>query len=181
MIYLDVSDSCRSPLNTGIQRVVRGFYRGLCEVQIAVTPILWESALGGYCALSSREQRFLEAPFAGASGRKALVQPTRIFFPAWSRFVRRWVHRRNFLELPELLKNSDQLVVPQIYRDRRGEFIARLGSQTHARRIAFFYDAIPWRRPDVTAAGNVTGVVEYMMSLAEFELVITSSREAMEI
>jgi glycosyltransferase involved in cell wall biosynthesis len=176
MIYLDVTDSCKSPLNTGIQRVVRGFFRGLCEAQIAVTPILWEPALDAYCALSQQEHNFLVAPFSGAGGRKALEQPSRTFFPTWTRFVRRMVHRRNRLDLSSLLKKSDTLIVPQVFRDERGGFTRRLG----ARRIAFFYDAIPWRRPEITPPTNVAGVVEYMMALAEFDMVITSSREAMD-
>jgi len=180
MIYLDVTDSCRSPMNTGIQRVVRGLFRALCQADLPITPILWEPKLAGYCALSKRERGFLEAPFARASGRKALSQPSRSAnpIPVWSKFVRQLAHRRNRLDMEARLKSCDAVLVPQVFRDGRGACVAALGKKSGALRIAFFFDAIPWRRPDVTPAINVGGVVEYMMTLTDFDTVITSSREA---
>ncbi|HWF17881.1 MAG TPA: glycosyltransferase [Verrucomicrobiae bacterium] len=179
MIYLDVTDSCKSPLNTGIQRVVRGLFRALCYANLPVTPMLWEPGLGSYCALSARERGFLEAPFA-ARNRKALAQPARAAnpIPVWSKFARQLTHRRNRLDLAARLEKNDSILVPQIFRDGRGACVASLGRQSGAQTIAFFYDAIPWRRPDVTPPSNVKGVVDYMMALAKFDLIITSSREA---
>lgn len=180
MIYIDVSDSCRSPMNTGIQRVVRGLFRGLRDAGQPVTPMLWEPALESYCALSQRERGFLEQPFAGAYHRKSLAQPSRTAnpIPVWSKFARQLVHRRNRLDLAAGMKSSDLLLMPQVFRDSRGACITALSKRTGARCIGFFHDAIPWRRPDLTPAINVTGAVEYMMALAGFDAVIAMSKEA---
>ena len=179
MIYLDVTDSCKSPMNTGIQRVVRGLFRALCAVENPLTPVLWEPNLKRYCALSKRERGFLETPFAGRSGR-TLSQPSRSAnpIPVWSKLARQFAHRRNRLDLAARLKSFDCVLVPQIFRDDRSQCVITSCKKTGARSIAFFYDAIPWRRPDVTPAINVAGVVEYMKALAAFDVVITSSREA---
>lgn len=179
MIYVDVTDSCKSPMNTGIQRVVRGLFRALCAAENSLTPVLWEPKLKSYCALSKRERGFLETPFAGHGG-KALSQPSRSAnpIPVWSKLARQLAHRRNRLDLAGQLTSTARILVPQIFRDGRGEYVTALCGKTGARSIAFFYDAIPWRRPDVTPATNVAGVLEYMTALAEFDVVITSSSEA---
>ena len=141
--------------------------------------MLWDPKLNGYCGLARSERGFLEQPFGKFAG-KALAQPARVAnrIPAWSKLLRQLTHRRNRLNLAAQLKSSDLILVPQIFRDSRGGLVTALGSQTGARRVGFFYDAIPWRRPDVTPSMNVKGVVEYMMALRDFDLIITSSREA---
>jgi glycosyltransferase involved in cell wall biosynthesis len=76
------------------------------------------------------------------------------------------------------LQSPEIMLVPQIFRDNRGSFFGASASPSGARRIAFFFDAIPWRRPDLTHSANTAGVVEYMTSLANFDAVITASQEA---
>lgn len=100
--------------------------------------------------------------------------------PIWSKLVRSATHRRNRIDLAAQLRAPDVVLVPQIFRDGRGSFFAELASRSRVRRIVFFFDAIPWRRPELTTPDNSNGVVKYMTALAGFDSVIANSQEAKE-
>src|SRR5579859_7029773 len=127
MIYLDVTDSCKSPMNTGIQRVVRGLFRALKAAGLPATPLLWDAKLGNYCALSQEERLFLEQPFATNPGR-GLAEPGRAVnrIPVLSQLKRQLAHRRNRVDLGLILNDADRMFVPQIFRDRRGVYLSEL-------------------------------------------------------
>ena len=142
VIYLDVTSSCKSPMNTGVQRVVRGLYRALAAVT-PVTPVLWDPRLAAYCTLSRRERGFLENPFGekvkqnvgdAEPGRRA--NPV----PVWSKLARAWTHRRNQINLPARLTDADTLFVPEIFQDNRVGWLATLGAYTRARRVGVCHD-----------------------------------------
>ncbi len=183
MIYLDVTSSCKSPMNTGVQRVVRGLHRTLAQAlgPGGVTPVLWEPRLRDYCALSARERGFLEAPFAGRAGRRALEEPGRAAnpVPGWSKFWRQVVHRRNRRRLVTRLTATDTLFVPEIFQDSRIAWLRELRLHSPARRVAVFHDAIAWKRPEITPAARYAGFADYMLALAEcFHGVVAVSEEA---
>lgn len=182
MLYVDVTSSCKSPMNTGVQRVVRGLFRAWSAAlgPAAVVPVLWEPRLTSYCTLSPRERGFLERPFAGRHGRRALAEPGRVAnaLPVVSKWWRQVVHGRNRLGLPRLLTAADTLFVPEIFQDGRIEWLSRLGVRCPARRVAVCHDAIGWRRPDLTLAVRREGFANYLNSLRTFDGVLAVSREA---
>lgn len=186
MIYLDVTSSCKSPMNTGVQRAVRGLYRALSRTPgVAVTPVLWEPRLADYCRLSARERGFLEAPFAGRTGRRARGEPGRVAnpVPGLSKLWRQVVHRRNRLGLAARLRAQDTVFIPEIFQDNRIAWLRELRgqSQTSAQCVAVFHDAIAWKRPDITPAARYAGFAEYMAALGEsFDGVVAVSEEAAE-
>src|SRR6202049_3670379 len=62
MIYIDVTSSCRSVQNTGMQRMTRKIFAELgCHT--AVRPICWNNIGRLYQELGEPEHRFLTSPF----------------------------------------------------------------------------------------------------------------------
>ena len=176
VLYLDVTSSCKSPMNTGVQRVVRELFRSLSAIR-PVTPLVWDQGLHTYCTLSRREHGFLTRPFA--AGATAAAEPGRRFnpIPVWSKFARRIVHRRNRLDLPAVATAADTLFVPEIFQDDRIPFLSGLPARTPLRRVAVCHDAIAWRRPDLSPPGREPRFAPYLDALGTFDHVVAISRE----
>ena len=176
MLYVDVTSSCKSPMNTGVQRVVRELFRSLAAVA-PVTPLIWDPGLRTYCTLSRRERGFLERPFAAGSAPAAEPGRRANPVPIWSKFARRIVHRRNRLDFPAVATAADTLFVPEIFQDNRVEWLAGLRGCSPARRVAVCHDAIAWRRPDLSPPAREAGFAPYLDALGTFDHVIAISHE----
>ena len=177
MLYLDVTSSSKSPLNTGVQRVVRELSRALAALT-PVTPLVWDPALLAYCTLSRRERGFLENPFpsrraSGDSEPGRRANP----IPLWSKLARRLSHRRNRLDLPAILTAADTLFVPEIFQDNRVDWLANLCARTPARRVGLCHDAIAWTHPDITPPARQGGFAAYLATLNRFDHVVAISQE----
>jgi glycosyltransferase involved in cell wall biosynthesis len=193
MIYLDVTSSCKSPMNTGVQRVVREIFRSLAAIT-PVTPVLWDTGLASYCALSPRERNFLTAPFGRSAGRSVpLGGPTRAAavpgdaepgrranrVPIWSKFARRIVHRWHRLDLAGAPAAADTLFVPEIFQDNRLEWLEARAAGKTLRLVGVCHDAIAWRRPDITPPARQAGFGRYLDVLGRFDHVICVSKEVL--
>jgi glycosyltransferase involved in cell wall biosynthesis len=176
MIYVDVTSSCKSPMNTGVQRVVREIFRSLSAIA-EVMPVLWDPQLAAYCALSRRERGFLETPFKRR--RTADAEPGRRAnpWPVLSKLRRSLGHRWRRLDLPAQLQAGDVLFVPEIFQDNRIGWLSALADRTAARLAAVCHDAIAVRRPDITPPARQGGFRAYLHALGEFDLAIAVSRE----
>jgi glycosyltransferase involved in cell wall biosynthesis len=173
MIYVDVTSSCESPMNTGVQRVVRGLCRNL-RAHYPITPLTWEPSSRSYCLLSRRERGFLEKPFAGFVARAA---PGRTV-PFWNRFREQRARQKAEFDLPAHLRPCDTFLVPEIFRDNRIDWLKNVSRKTNAQWIAFFHDAIAWRRPDLNPDKRKQRFTDYMKALASFDKVVAVSEEA---
>src|SRR5436305_8756940 len=71
-LVIDVANSCRSPRNTGMQRMTRRLFAGL-EQRVSVTPICWNRLGHFYHRLGDRESGYLRAPFKNY--RRAVALP----------------------------------------------------------------------------------------------------------
>ncbi len=173
MIYLDVTSSCKSPVNSGVQRAVRGIFRSLGQAGAPVTPVAWDARLGSYCTLSGRERGFLEAPFR--AGRQAEAEPGRRANPAgvFSQLARAVRRRGARIDLAALMSARDTLFVPEIFQDNRVAFLRAFPR----RKVAVCHDAIAWRRPEITPAANAAGVRDYLGALDTMNAVIAVSAE----
>lgn len=174
MIYLDVTSSCKSPVNTGVQRAVRGIFRSLRAAGAEVTPVAWDPGLASYCRLSRRELGYLQTPFGGH--RRAEAEPGRRANPAggFSRLAR-GMRRRGWarIDLAARMRPADALLVPEIFQDNR---VGRLPLGP-GRAVAVCHDAIALRRPEITPAAHGAGAREYLEALAGFSEVIAVSEE----
>ena len=176
MLYLDVTSSCKSPMNTGVQRVVRELFRALAAV-LPVTPLIWDPGLRAYCTLSRRERGFLERPFAAGAAPEAEPGRRANPVPVWSKFARRLTHRFNRLDLPALLTAADTLFVPEIFQDNRVPWLTALAAHSPARRVGICYDLITLRHPEFSTPAREAGFAPYIQALGTFDHVLAISRE----
>jgi glycosyltransferase involved in cell wall biosynthesis len=177
MLYLDVTSSCKSPMNTGVQRVVRALYRAFHE-RTEVRPMIWDEQYGAYCALSPREMAFLERTNASEYGPAAEPERAANRWP-WSKIQRHFAHRLNRLDLAAQWQAGDALFVPEIFQDRRLTWLAGAAARPPGvRRTAIFHDAIVWRHPDLTAPSRHVRWDKYMAALAGFDLILAISEQS---
>jgi glycosyltransferase involved in cell wall biosynthesis len=186
MIYLDVTSSCKSPMNTGVQRVVREIFRSLAAIT-RVKPVLWDPGLASYCALSPRENGFLRAPFGraarpGAPARQRVTgdaEPGRRAnpVPVWSKLARTMVHRWHRLDLAAAASAADTLFVPEIFQDNRLDWLEARARTGAWRLVGVCHDAIAWRRPDITPPARQAGFGRYLDVLLKFGHVVCVSQE----
>ncbi len=175
VFYLDVTSSCKSPMNTGVQRMVRGIFAGMRR-RVDVTPLLWSPKLNSYCRLTAREKQFLVKPFARHPTPAAKPEKLATRFP-WSGPLRHLRHRRHRFALDAAATPDDILFVPEIFQDNRLEKFRALHTWFPGRRYAIFHDAIALRLPEFTAPERKPNFPGYVQTLASFDKVICVSRE----
>jgi glycosyltransferase involved in cell wall biosynthesis len=175
VLYVDVTSSCKSPMNTGVQRMARGMFAGLSR-RTDVTPLLWSPKLHSYCHLSTSEFRFLVEPFADHQNPSARPEALSTPFP-WSKVVRHLRHRQRRFALDAAATRHDVLFVPEIFQDNRVEKFRAAMAGFPGRSHAVFHDAIALRLPEFTAPERQRRFPDYVRALASFDKVLCVSRE----
>jgi Glycosyltransferase len=171
-IFIDVTSSCRSVQNTGMQRMTRRIFGELSRFT-HVRPICWNSAGNCYTEVGRSEHRFLTRPFEVRS--HAMARPDWRGHDPLTEFWRRLRLRR--FELEKEIGPNDIFFVPDIYRDSRREILPNFLKQTQARTVAIFHDATDLRLTSVYGDRSRKSR-PYLESLALFDLVICVSEEA---
>jgi len=177
VLYLDVTSSCKSPMNTGVQRMVRGIFLGLSRCRADVMPLLWNPRLNSYCQLSPSELRFLVQPFANHQRASARPEALSTPFP-WSKAVRHLRHWKRRFKLDAAAMSADLLLVPEIFQDNRVTRLRAVQAWFPGQSCAVFHDAIALRLPEYSAPGRRHNFPEYVCALASFDKVICVSKEA---
>jgi glycosyltransferase involved in cell wall biosynthesis len=169
MIYLDATGACKSPKNTGMQRITRNIFRHLTE-RVAVTPISWNLVGNRYQLLGRRERKIMERPFQVLSRSTARpeIHGEHFFAELHRQFFRRG------LRLEYELTPSDVLLIPDIYRDGRLRELPRLLKRTSARTVAIFHDAAALSLSKLYPKTQ-SQFRAYIDSLAGFDLVMCVS------
>lgn len=163
MIYMDVTSSCKSSVNTGVQRVVRGLY-GVLKRCSEVVPLVWHPKLKSYCRLTRQQRCFLEEPH-GKVARDGLEG---VF--ARNKSLQFTLNRFRKLDLPGVLRDEDIFLAAEIFQDNRIEvFDEWLGRGMRGGSVAVFYDALNWTHPELSAHGRSARFEEYMEALARFD------------
>jgi len=172
-LFLDVTSSCKSPLNTGVQRVVRGIHREL-SAHFEVVPLIWSPGHQSYCRLSERERGFLENPFAQA--KSSAVPDRQGRGPFW---VEWWRHHRkgqNKVDLKSPEFGEILLFVPEIFQDNRIGYFKTLPAS--AKTAAVFYDSISYKHPELGGQKRLENFEEYLEALGRFGAVFPISFES---
>ena len=171
-VFIDVSSACRSPQNTGMQRMTRKLFAELSH-RLDVRPISWNKVGSFYTELGKQEFRCLTQPFE--------VRSTSAARPEWrgedplTEFYR--MLRRGRLDLEQIIGPEDVFFVPDIFRDRRRDLLPRLMKRTPFRKIAIFHDATDLRLTTVYP-DREKKTRPYVETLALFDLVLCVSEEA---
>ena len=171
-IFIDVTSSCRSVQNTGMQRMTRKIFGELNRFT-HVRPICWNTPGNFYTELGEREHRFLTRPFEVRS--HAMARPDWRGQDPLTEFWR--FLRRQRLELEREIGSDDVFFVPDIYRDSRRKTLPDFLKQTQARTVAIFHDATDLRLTSIYGDRSRKSR-PYLESLALFHLVICVSEEA---
>lgn len=174
MIYLEVTTSCKSVRNTGIQRITRKLFHELAA-RGPVTPISWNKVGRRFQFPSPRELATLEAPFERQS------RPVRRPELRGENFVSdacRLIFRRT-LSLPQEMRPDDVFLMPDIYRDARTRSFRDLIAQIVGRSVAIFHDAAELQLPFLYPRSG-PGFRNYIESLSAFHLVVCVSHSSHE-
>jgi glycosyltransferase involved in cell wall biosynthesis len=171
-VLIDVTGSCRSAKNTGIQRVTRRIYTEL-TAWTSVLPICWNRIGGFYHLLGEREMQCLTSPFKsyGAPVGRPEFRGERL--PGE---LRRFLGGRS-IDLLAKLQRKDALLVPDIYSDGRTEQLPAIIGQAKTRAVAVFHDAAGVRL-NLFSRREADRFRRYIVSLAAFDLVICVSQES---
>jgi len=176
MIYLDVTSSCKSRLNTGVQRVVRGTFKTLTDQGFEVTPLVWSHSHQTYCFLSGREKMHL-CPSQVERFRKDRLESARNPYP-WSKATR-WISEKvRSVSLLEKLQPGDFLYVPEVFQDSRTELFSHGRLPAGVGLTAFFHDALGWSLKGYETANDRSQLEEYLKTLARFQRVLCNSKES---
>jgi glycosyltransferase involved in cell wall biosynthesis len=160
-------------MNMGVQRTVRGVY-ALLKNRPGLIPLRWDFWRKRYARLSSREQNFLDHPFAlyqqsaGTPGRWDVRHLT-------AGLRDNWTCRDRGVEHADLLRDGSTLLVPDLCWDPRIHAWTRFAGMP-GRKIAIFHDAMPLRIPGQADSHDVL-FAKYVRALAQMDLVICISRE----
>ncbi len=172
MLFLDVTSSCKSAKNTGMQRMTRALYLHLRN-RLPVTPICWNKKGSCYQHLGRRELKLLQTPFRILSGATAK--------PEWrgETFLAE-LHRlafRKTVRLENQITSRDILLIPDFYSDVRTQRLPELIAKTGIRSVAIFHDAAALRLPQLSDKARMR-FQNYLKSLAAFAQVICISHES---
>lgn len=172
MIYLDVTSSCRSAQNTGMQRMTRKIFAELSR-RAEVIPLCWNEIGRFYQRLGKTEFELLTRPFERhtisarpeSRGQNPVAELSRLVL------LRRFPWTT--------LNEHDVFVAPDILHDLRRRALPHLLKSTGARSVAIFHDVTSLRLPSVyDVAKRMPRYRGYVELLAEFDLVICISQEA---
>jgi glycosyltransferase involved in cell wall biosynthesis len=171
-IFIDVTSSCRSVQNTGMQRMTRKVFGELC-LSTDVYPISWNTVGNFYTELGATEYRLLTDPF-GVNPHPMGRPEFRGQDPA-TEFWR--LLRRRRINMNDEIGSKDVFFVPDIFRDRRRKALPHFLERIRARKVAIFHDATDLRLTSVYGDRSRKSR-PYVEALGLFDLVICVSNEA---
>jgi len=175
-ILIDVTSAAESPMNTGIQRVVRGVTHELHQ-QHSIEPLVWDEPLGHYRGLLPWEITNLWQP--GANWQQHLPPTLRGPFLRTLKQRPKWRRKRQGLGQPlaDWLPGVDLFLVPEVFRDGRLPVLQQARPASLAKWVAFFYDATPLKLAEITDPARREQIDRYHEALAIFDLVLAASAE----
>lgn len=171
-LFIDVTNSCRSPRNTGMQRMTRKLFAEL-EHRLSVTPICWNRLGNFYHQLGKRESTYLRTPFKDYDRPVALPEFRGEKFPGE---LRRML-RRTRIDLSKVSAKGDVLLVPEHFGDSRRLKLPRLIAKAGISSVAIFHDAA-MERLGMHGKQSTKKFREYLRALAAFERVICISEQS---
>jgi glycosyltransferase involved in cell wall biosynthesis len=174
MLFLDVTQSCRSSNNSGIQVVTRNLFRELAKV-IEITPMIWDARLRRYAKLSQNELNTLANPFP--KGYRPRSRPNKEENPVTKELLATLLRLGRQIPLSLKPSENDLLLFPEVFRDNR---VLNLSKRLHPelRKTGVFYDANVMRNPKITPVVRTRNFHAYLDFLASCKVVSCISKES---
>ena len=173
-LFIDVTNSCRSARNTGMQRMTRRLFAEL-EQRVPVTPICWNRLGDFYHGLDEREFIYLRTPFHGYKRAMALPELRGEKFPGE---LRRLL-LREAVDLSKEMRERDVFVAPDFFGDSRRQKLPAILRKIGMRSVAIFHDAA-MKRLGLHARRSTRKFCEYLQALAAFDRVICISQQSQD-
>jgi len=173
-VFIDVTQSCRSSNNSGIQVVTRNLFREISSLY-NVTPIIWDNHLRKYAKLNSKELKNLSNPFSGTYNPRP--RPNKQENPIYIELISSVLRCRRFVSLDKKPKKEDLLVLPEVFRDKRVFFISRSTHPTMPK-AGIFYDANVLRDPLNTPKSRLKNFNNYLQCLSNCEAISCISEDS---
>jgi glycosyltransferase involved in cell wall biosynthesis len=170
-VFIDVTSSCQSSRNTGMQRMTRQLFAGL-EARVPVTPFCWNRIGNFYQHLGPREFEYLRTPFRRYKRPVSRPHATQ----GWPHEFQR-LFRNGRVDVVPLLRDNDILFVPDMFPDRRIQKLPEIVRRSRARFVAIFHDAADLRL-SLLSQRREQQFQNYIKSLAQFDVVICISNRS---
>jgi glycosyltransferase involved in cell wall biosynthesis len=170
-ILIDVTSSCQSSRNTGMQRMTRQLFAEL-EARVPVTPFCWNRIGNFYQHLGPREIEYLRTPF------RRYTRPM-----SYPHAGQDWPHefqrlfRNGRVDMLSLLRKNNILFLPDTFPDRRIQVLPEMTPRTRGRFVAIFHDAADLRL-SILSERRKQEFRNYIKSLAQFDVVICISNQS---
>jgi glycosyltransferase involved in cell wall biosynthesis len=171
-LFIDVTNSCRSARNTGMQRMTRRLFAEL-ERRVSVTPLCWNRLGHFYHRLGDRESAYLRKPFQGYKRAVALPEMRGEKFPGELQRL----FRRQPVDLANEIHDGDVFLAPDFFGDSRRRKLPQLIRNGGMRAVAIFHDAAT-ERLGLHAHRSTRKFREYLQTLACFDRVICISQQS---
>ncbi len=153
-VYYWIDSTIQFPKNTGIQRVARQLACELIEMGVSLIPVKWDKSQSGLCSVTCDELTH----FSKWNG------PNEESWHDWSAPDTK--RKLDWFILPDLPLNHSTAEQVQLL-----EYLHRVGLHS----AAIFYDTIPWKMRDIYPPHFSQAHREYMIGLAEYDLIFPIS------
>jgi glycosyltransferase involved in cell wall biosynthesis len=171
-LFIDVTNSCRSARNTGMQRMTRRLFAEM-EQRASATPLCWNRLGHFYHRLGDRESAYLRKPFQGYKRAVALPEMRGEKFPGELRRL----FRRQPVDLANEIHDGDVFLAPDFFGDSRRQKLPLFIRKIRMRFVAIFHDAAT-ERLGLHAQRSTRKFREYLQALACFDRVICISQQS---
>lgn len=172
-IFIDVTQTCRSSNNSGIQVVTRNLFRGL-NSRINVIPIVWDNLICQYSTLSTKELSNLENPFSKNYIPKARPNKEENYF--LKEVINSINHFLKKINLKQSLGKKDFILFPEVFRDKRVKFLPQILNKK-AYKVAIFHDANVLRNRSRTPQRRLSNFQTYLNIISTFDAISCVSYE----
>jgi glycosyltransferase involved in cell wall biosynthesis len=172
-IFIDVTQTCRSSNNSGIQVVTRNLFRGL-NSRINVIPIVWDNLICQYSSLSTKELSNLENPFSKNYIPKARPNKEENYF--LKEVLNSINHFLKKINLKQSLGKKDFILFPEVFRDKRVKFLPQILNKK-AYKVAIFHDANVLRNRSSTPQRRLSNFQTYLNIISTFDAISCVSYE----
>src|SRR6476646_7430839 len=170
-ILIDVTSSCQSARNSGIQRITRQLFAELAA-RVPVTPLCWNRLGNFYQRLGLREMEYLTTPFRRYNGPIGHPHAREDLTHEFLRLL-----RNGSVDMLNLLRDDDVIFVPGTFIDRRMQKLPEMARRTRARFVAIFHDLGDLRLA-LLSERRMKKFRNYVKLLESFDLVICVSNQS---
>jgi len=171
--FIDVTQSCRSSNNSGIQVVTRNLYHQISKF-FPITPITWDNLICRYSHLNHQELQNLHSPFG--DNYKAKARPNKEENPFYKEIytaLTRLNKRINF----KIKERKNIIFFPEVFRDKRLSYLPKI-LDSKLKKVAIFYDANVLRFPHKTPPKRLKNFENYLDFISNCDSISCISNES---